>query len=43
MKKLTAKPPVSGEAYPPLEVSDNEAKALADEIFSIFVKVMGRL
>jgi hypothetical protein len=28
---------------PPLEVSDDEAKKLADEIFSIFVKVMGGL
>jgi hypothetical protein len=43
MEKLTAKPPVPGEAYPPLEVSDNEAEALADEIFSIFVEVMGGL
>ncbi len=43
MEKLTAKAPAPGEAYPPLEVSDNDAKALADEIFSIFVTVMGGL
>jgi len=43
MEKLTAKPPTPGEAYPPLEVSDDEAKALASEIFTIFVKVMGGL
>ncbi len=43
MEKLTAKPPVSGEAYPPLEVSDHEAQDLAKKIFSIFIKVMGGL
>jgi len=43
MEKLTAKPPLPGEAYPALEVSDDEAKALAKEIFSIFVEVMGGL
>ncbi len=43
MEKLTAKPLALGDAYPPLEVTDDEAKELADEIFSIFVKVMGGL
>jgi hypothetical protein len=43
MEKLTAKPPDSGEPYPPLEVSDDDARALAQEILSIFVSVMGGL
>lgn len=44
MERLTAKlPPDTGEPYPPLEVSGDEAKALADEIFSMFVEVMGGL
>jgi len=44
MEKLTGKlPPDSGEPYPPLEISDDEGGALAEEIFSIFVDVMGGL
>ena len=43
MERLTAKPPDSSEAYPPLEISDGDAKALANEILSLFVSVMGGL
>ena len=43
MDKLTAQPPPPDEPYPPLEVSDDEAKKFADEILSMFVQVMGGL
>ena len=43
MEKLTAKSPGGDEPYPPLEITEEEGKALAEEIFSIFVQVMGGL
>jgi hypothetical protein len=44
MDQLTAKPrPDSNDPYASFEISDDEARALADEILSIFVEVMGGL
>lgn len=40
MDALTAQSPEPGEAFPPIQVSDIEARKLAHEIFSIFVEVM---